>query len=349
MTTVKVNASSTYDIIIEADILDKLGEYAKPLAKGCRACIVTDTTVDALYAKRAEISLVNEGFDVIKFVIEAGEASKSTQNLVAILEFLAENRLTHSDIVVALGGGVVGDLAGFASAVYLRGIGFIQVPTTLLAMVDSSVGGKTAVNLEAGKNLAGAFHQPSLVLCDYKTLDTLPDEIFSDGCAEIIKYGVINDRPLFDELKKGVRSNIEKFISACVTNKAKIVAQDEFDKGTRQLLNLGHTVGHAIEKCSDLEISHGKAVAIGMCVVTRIAVSLGICPEAHLKELIDLLDASNLPTDCPFSANELAAAASADKKRYGNSINLIVPYAIGDCRPMTVQVSDLAALIQKGL
>lgn len=349
MITVKVDASSTYDIIIEANILDKLGEYAKPLTSGNRACILTDTTVDALYAKRAEISLVNAGFDVIKFVIEAGESSKSTKNLVALLEFLAVNRLTHSDIVIALGGGVVGDLAGFASAVYLRGMSFIQVPTTLLAMVDSSVGGKTAVNLEAGKNLAGAFHQPSLVLCDYKTLDTLPDEIFAEGCAEIIKYGVINDRPLFDDLKNGIRQNIESVISACVTNKANIVAQDEFDKGMRQLLNLGHTVGHAIEKCSNLEISHGKAVAIGMCVVTRISVSLGICPEEHLKELIELLEASSLPTDCPFSAEELAAVASADKKRYGDSINLIVPYEIGNCKPMTVQVSDLAALIQKGL
>ena len=349
MITVKVNASTSYDIIIGTDILDKLGEYVKQVVPPRCACIVTDTTVDALYAKRAEISLVNAGFDVIKFVIEAGEASKNTQNLVELLEFLAENRLTHSDIVVALGGGVVGDLAGFASAVYLRGIRFIQVPTTLLAMVDSSVGGKTAVDLKAGKNLAGAFHQPSLVLCDYKTLDTLSDDIFADGCAEVIKYGVINDRPLFNQLKKGIRENIEAVISACVTHKADIVAQDEFDKGTRQLLNLGHTVGHAIEKCSDFEISHGKAVSIGMTVVTRIAVSLGICPEEHLEELIHLLKSVGLPTDCSFSADELAKAASADKKRDGNSINLIVPYAIGDCRPMKADVSALTALIQKGL
>ena len=349
MTTVKVNASTSYDIIIGADILDDLGEYAKKTVGVRRACIVTDTTVDKLYAERAEKSLVKSGFDVIKFVIEQGEASKNTENLVNLLELLAENRLTRSDIVVALGGGVVGDLAGFASAVYLRGIRFIQVPTTLLAMVDSSVGGKTAVDLRAGKNLAGAFHQPSLVLCDYKTLDTLEDSIFADGCAEVIKYGVINDRALFDRLKKGIRENIEQVISDCITHKADIVAQDEFDNGMRQLLNLGHTVGHAIEQCSNLEISHGSAVAIGMTVITRMAVALGICPASDLNELTALLTAEGLPTKCNFSAEALTAVATADKKRDGASINLIVPYGIGDCRPMKVEVSSLCSLIEKGL
>ena len=349
MTTVKVNASTSYDIIIGENLLDGLGEKAKAVTNARRACIVTDTAVDALYAERAEISLVKSGFDVIKFVIEQGEASKNTQNLVKLLEFLAENRLTRSDIVVALGGGVVGDLAGFAAAVYLRGIDFIQVPTTLLAMVDSSVGGKTAVDLRAGKNLAGAFHQPILVLCDVKTLDTLSDDVFSDGCAEVIKYGVINDRALFDSLKNGIKSNIEPVIRECVQHKADIVAEDEFDKGARQLLNLGHTVGHAIEKLSDFEISHGRAVAMGMAIVTRIAVSLGICPASDLNELVELLKTNRLSTECGFSASALADIATADKKREGDSINLIVPYGIGDCRPMRVAVCELCALIERGL
>ena len=349
MRTVKVNASTSYDIVIGADLLDSLGEYVKSAVGVHRVCLVTDDTVNALYGERAEKSLVKSGYDVIKFIIEHGEASKSTANLVALVEFLAENRLTRSDIIVALGGGVVGDLAGFAAAIYLRGIRFVQVPTTLLAAVDSSVGGKTAVDLAAGKNLAGAFHQPSLVLCDYKTLDTLSPKIFSDGCAEVIKYGVIGDRSLFNKFKAGIRQNIEDVIAECVIRKADIVAKDEFDNGCRQLLNLGHTVGHAIELCSGLEISHGSAVAIGMVIVTRMAVKEGLCPEGDLEELIATLRAEGLPTECAFTAQELASVATADKKRSGDSITLIVPYGIGDSRPMKISVAQLAELIGKGL
>lgn len=349
MKTVKVNASTAYDIIIGENLLDALGEYAKSAVGACRVCIVTDDTVNALYADRAERSLADSGFGVIKFVIPHGEASKNTANLVSLVEFLAENRLTRTDCIIALGGGVVGDLAGFAAGIYLRGIRFIQVPTTLLAAVDSSVGGKTAVDLVAGKNLAGVFHQPSLVLCDHKTLDTLPREIFADGCAEVIKYGVINDRALFDKLKGGIKNQIEDIIAECVTHKADIVEADEFDNGCRQLLNLGHTVGHAIELCSNLEISHGSAVAIGMVIVTRIAVKLGICPKEHLDELIALLREESLPTACSFSAEELAEVASADKKRSGASLNVILPYGIGNCKAMKIPVDELCEFIKKGL
>ena len=349
MRTVKVNASSPYNVIIGNGLLDNLGEYAKAAVGVCRACIVSDDTVSSLYGERALNSLISSGYDCVTFEIPHGESSKSTENLIALVEFLAQNQLTRSDVIVALGGGVVGDLAGFAASVYLRGISFIQVPTTLLAAVDSSVGGKTAVDLAAGKNLMGSFHQPSLVLCDYSTLDTLPCEIFSDGCAEVIKYGVINDRPLFDRLKKGIRSGIEEVIAECVIKKAEIVQKDEFDKGCRQLLNLGHTVGHAIELCSDFEISHGSAVAIGVVIVTRIAASLGICPEDDLNELIALLKAEGLPTQCGFSAEELALAASADKKRSGDSISMIIPYGIGSCKPMEISINDLASFIEKGL
>ncbi len=349
MKTVHVNASKEYDVIIGTGLIDRLGEYAASTVGVTRACIVTDSTVDALYAKRAEASLRSSGFDTIKFVIAPGEASKSTQNLVCLLEFLAENRLTRTDIIVALGGGVVGDLAGFAAAVYLRGIRFIQAPTTLLAAVDSSVGGKTAVDLRAGKNLAGAFHQPSLVLCDYATLDTLPPEIFADGCAEVIKYGVINDSAFFNMLKKGIKSNLEEVIAHCVQSKANIVNQDEFDCGCRQLLNLGHTVGHAIEACSDFAISHGSAVAIGMVCVTKIACELGVCKSSELKELSDLLTENGLPTKCTFTAEQLSDIASADKKRSGADISFIIPHGIGNCRSMSVSVGNLCEFISKGL
>ena len=349
MRRIRVNASHAYDIIIGENILYKLGSFCREVMGGGKICVVTDTNVEPLYFDAVSASLRLEGFDVLKFVIPAGEASKSTTYLVELLEFMAENHLTRSDCALALGGGVVGDLCGFASAVYLRGIKFIGVPTTLLAAVDSSVGGKTAVDLAAGKNLAGAFHQPSLVVCDYKTLDTLSPEIFADGCAEIIKYGVINDRALFDKLKNGIKNDIEEIIALCVQNKASIVETDEFDLGKRQLLNLGHTVGHAIELCSDFKISHGSAVAIGMVIVMRSAVNQGICPTEALDELLWLLKKENLPTSCEFTAAELAAAALGDKKRAGDNITLVVPFAIGDSRLVRSPVDALEKFIEGGL
>ncbi len=351
MKRITVNASSSYEILIGQDLLEKAGESCRTALKGvCRTCIVSDSRVAPLYLDTVKKSLEVSGFEVLSFVFPEGEGSKNTSTLIELLEFLAENRLTRADALVALGGGVVGDLCGFAAAVYLRGVPFVQIPTTLLAAVDSSVGGKTGVDLNAGKNLAGAFHQPSLVLCDTKTLDTLAPEIFSDGCAEVIKYGVINDRSFFDHLKnRGVRQNLEEVIAVCVQNKAEVVASDEFDRGSRQLLNLGHTVGHAIELCSNLKISHGSAVAMGMVIVTRAAVSMGVCPAKDLEDLISCLRAEGLPVDCPFTAEELTRVATADKKRSGNTITLVIPYGIGDSRLEKISVDKLSDFIAKGL
>lgn len=349
MTTVKVNASTPYDVIIGTELLDKCGELASRVIKPCKACIVTDDTVASLYLDRAKASLSLAGYEVVSFVFPHGEASKNTTTLIELLEFLAEKRLTRSDCMVALGGGVVGDMCGFAAAVYLRGIKFIQIPTTLLAAVDSSVGGKTGVDLVAGKNLAGAFHQPSLVICDYSTLNTLPENIFADGCAEVIKYGVINDKAFFDSLRMGIRPQIESVIAECVRNKRDVVEEDEFDSGKRQLLNLGHTVGHAVEACSNFEISHGNAVAIGMVTVMRAAVKCGICPEADLNSLICSLRREGLPTECPFKADEIFEAATADKKRQGDKITLVIPYSIGDSRLVTMTLTELSDFIAKGL
>lgn len=350
MKTITVNASVAYDIVIGDNLLSRCGAYCqKALGKACSLCIVSDDNVSPLYLNTVKDSLEAEGFSVCTFVFPHGEESKSMETLGELLEFLAEHRLTRSDALVALGGGVVGDLTGFASAVYLRGIRFVQIPTTLLSAVDSSVGGKTGVDLKAGKNLAGAFHQPSLVICDHTTLDTLSPAIFADGCAEVIKYGAINDRAFFDQLKKGVRGQIEDVIAACVINKSHIVESDEFDRGTRQLLNLGHTVGHAIETCSHLQISHGSAVAIGMVIVTRAAVAMGLCPEADLAELIALLQQEGLPVACEYTAQELSAVASADKKRTGDTITLVVPYGIGKSRLMKIPMAELLDFIAKGL
>jgi len=349
MKTVTVNASTSYDILIGEGLLDRAGELCAAHIGVCRVCVVTDDTVHALYFERLSRSLHDAGYEVYPFVVPHGEASKSTESLVALLEFCAEHRLTRADALIALGGGVVGDLCGFAAAVYLRGVRFVQVPTTLLAMVDSSVGGKTAVDLRAGKNLAGAFHQPSLVICDTKTTETLSPEIFADGCAEVIKYGVINDRPFFDFLKGGIAEQLEEVITDCVLHKRELVEVDEFDCGARQLLNLGHTVGHAIELCSALAISHGSAVSMGMVIVMRAAIAEGLCPASHLDELISMLRANGLPVNCPYTAQALAAVATADKKRSGDTISLVIPYGIGNSRLYKLPVSSLADFIAKGL
>ena len=349
MRKITVSASRAYDIIIGSDLLDKVGELSSNVISPCRAVIISDDTVAALYSERLIASLKCVGYTPEMIVIPHGEDSKSAENYIKILNFLSDLRLSRSDCLFALGGGVVGDLTGFVAATYLRGIEFIQIPTTLLSMVDSSVGGKTAINLDAGKNLVGAFYQPSLVICDYSTLETLPDETFSDGCAEVIKYGIINDAPLFDKLKNPIMPQIEDIIENCVRNKRDIVNKDERDNGMRQLLNLGHTAGHAVEKCSSFEITHGSAVAIGTVLITRAAVALGYCTEGDLNEIISLFEQYNLPTECPYDAKALASVASADKKRAGATINLVIPFGIGDCRLLSTPVEQLEEIFAKGI
>lgn len=243
---------------------------------------------------------------------------------------------------MALGGGVVGDVAGFAAASYLRGIDFIQIPTTLLACVDSSVGGKTAIDLKAGKNLAGAFYQPKLVIADFETLSTLTDGIFADGMAEVIKYGVIFDKAFFEFLRDNeAKDNLEYVITRCVELKRDIVNADEKEKGVRALLNFGHTVGHAIEKCSGYKIPHGSAVAVGMVIISRAAYKCSFCDENYADIIASLNKKYSLPVSTDFSASELSSAAMADKKRAGDKIKLIIPEALGNCVIKSVPTSEL--------
>ena len=238
---------------------------------------------------------------------------------------------------------MAGDLTGFAASTYLRGIGFIQIPTTLLAMVDSSVGGKTAIDLPAGKNLAGTFYQPWLVLCDPACLDSLPDEVFRDGCAEVIKYAVLGNAPFFDELKNTPpRTHLEHIIETCVRMKRDIVAQDEFDRGQRQLLNLGHTFGHGIEACSGFAVSHGSAVAIGMAMIVRSAAQLGLCTAGTRDAVLALLRQYGLPVDCAYPVEQMLGTILHDKKASGGSINLIVPTAVGSCEIRKTPASEIS-------
>lgn len=350
MKTITVSASKEYQVLIGRGLLSQLGMHVAALKKPGKAAIISDSNVWPLYGAAVETSLLSSGFETVHYCFPAGEASKNANTYLHIVDFLASHQLTRSDVIIALGGGVVGDVTGFAAATFLRGISYIQVPTTLLAMVDSSVGGKTAIDLPAGKNLVGAFYQPSLVLCDTDTLSSLPTEIFRDGCAEVIKYGVLYDTTLFAHLSLyGLDFDREMVIARCVELKRNVVMEDEFDTGARQKLNLGHTIGHGIEAQSNFTISHGKAVAIGMAIVAKAGCAFGICDADIYKQILSVLEKFSLPTAASFSAEQLYTSALSDKKRSGSFVNLIIPEAIGCCIIRPMPVSQLQSFIEAGL
>ena len=349
MKTIHVTASREYDVCIAPGLLSECGERIAAVTGKCVAALVTESTVAPLYAEKVRASLSAAGFQVEQFVFPAGEESKNLRTYTQVLEFLAEKRLSRSDILVALGGGVVGDLGGFAAATYQRGIRFVQIPTTLLSAVDSSVGGKTAVDLPAGKNLVGSFYQPSLVLCDPETLSTLPESVFQDGCAEVIKCAVLSGEDFFSALERTpISRQVEDVIARCITLKRDIVAEDEFDTGARRLLNLGHSVGHAIELCSAYSISHGSAVARGLAIIAAAAAQKGFCAPETASRIKALLENNGLPITSPYSAQSLFKASFADKKREGNKLRLVVPETIGACRVETIPADDMLGWIRAG-
>lgn len=341
---ISVKATREYDIFIGRGIIADIGNIISPILGKCRLAVLTDSNVDALYGSAMMEYLASAGYDACKYVIPAGEASKCAENLLSFLNFLAQEQLTRSDAVVAFGGGVVGDLGGLSASLYLRGVKYIQVPTTLLAAVDSSVGGKTAIDIPAGKNLVGSFYQPSLVCCDTALMDSLPSDIYRDGCAEVIKYGMILDAGLYDTLHT-IPFDREAVVARCVEIKRDVVQQDEFDNGVRGLLNFGHTFGHAIEKLSDFGVSHGEAVAKGMVIAARIAPLCGLCDVAD--ELSALLLQYGFDITCGYSANEIYNALLSDKKRRGGNISVILPRAIGECVLYDMPVEELKGLLQK--
>ncbi|MDD6645644.1 MAG: 3-dehydroquinate synthase [Oscillospiraceae bacterium] len=332
MKKLKVNTGRKYDIIIDRGIIDKCGEYIKKVISPTRVTVVTDSNVHALYSQNVIASLKQSGFIVSEFVFKAGEASKNFRTIEAIYSHLADNNITRKDIILALGGGVTGDMAGFAAATYLRGIEFVQIPTSLLAQVDSSVGGKTGYDIKQGKNLVGAFWQPSLVLIDPNTLSTLPERYVHDGMAEVIKYGCIKSLGLFRLLKKGMDElDIENIIYRCVSIKRDIVQRDETEAGERKLLNFGHTIGHALEKIYDYKgLSHGEAVAIGMVMITNASEKEGFTPKGTTQKIIDLCKLYHLPIHDDSSMRDIAFASQSDKKSFGSGIDIVVLKAIGD-------------------
>ena len=341
---IEIKTDKPYEVIVEDGILDCAGEKIAPLVRpGSRAMIVSETNVFPIYGERLKASLEKAGIHTAEFVFEAGEPQKQLSTVMQIYEALAENDFTRSDIIVTLGGGVAGDMGGFAAATFLRGIDFVQVPTSLLAQVDASVGGKTGVDLPFGKNLVGAFHQPAAVVCDPQLLDTLPPAILRDGCAEALKTAVLFDPDLFSHLAaRGTDFDRMTVLPRCVACKRDAVCADEFDRGARQLLNLGHTAGHAIETLSGYRIAHGHAVAIGLAIMAR-----AFCRDA--AEIEAALIKLGLPTRTEFSPEQLAQAALADKKRAGERITLVIPRAIGDCVLREVPVDTLADIFERGM
>ena len=321
--TIDIDTARPYQVHVGTFMLEQAGPLVRATAGGTKAVIVTDTNVGPLYQMPVKQSLEASGYEVSVCTFEAGEAHKRAETYVAILEFVAEHELSRSDVIVALGGGVVGDVAGFVAATYMRGCKFVQIPTSLLAMVDSSVGGKTAIDLAAGKNLAGAFWQPSVVIADVGCLATLTPEQFADGCGEVVKHAVIADPELFAELEKTPL--------------------------TLELLNFGHSAGHAVEACEHFELGHGNCVSIGMGIITRAAALHGVCDAALPGRIEELCARHGLKTRCDLNADAVFAEALHDKKRAGDTIDLVIPHGIGRCSIDRTPLSTFHELIAEGL
>ncbi len=332
MKKLTVHVGDTYEIFIEKGLLKDCGKYVRVVSKAKKIAIVTETNVAPLYLDTVKGCIENEGFEVVSYIFPAGESSKTTETIVNIVEFLAENGLTREDMVVALGGGVCGDMAGFAAAIYLRGIKFVQIPTTLLSQVDSSVGGKTGVDLPQGKNLCGAFHQPALVLIDPDVLETLSPHFFSDGMGEVIKYGCIKSKVLFERIEtENVKDFIEDLIYDCVNIKRGVVERDEKEAGERALLNFGHTAGHAIEKLHNFtDISHGEAIGVGMVMISEAGERIGLTERGTTDRIRKVLEKYNMKTEVENSVTDIIGAMYHDKKRTGSGIKFIMLHSLGD-------------------
>lgn len=355
MRTVHVSAASgAYDVVVGAGALARAGELVRAALGTRRCCVVSETTVAPLYADALESSLAAAGHDVVERVVfPAGESHKNLATLGDILDALSRRELTRDDVVVALGGGVCGDMGGLAGALYLRGLSVVQVPTSLLAMVDSSVGGKTAVDLPAGKNLVGAFWQPRAVIADVRCLASVPPELFRDSCGEVVKHAVLADPALLDELTAsslGVddEDRLARVVARNVEIKRDVVDADERESGLRQTLNLGHTIGHAIEAASDFEMGHGTCVAVGLSMMARACAARGWCSPGCAERIVTCVRAHGLPTTTDVATDTLMSFVAHDKKRHGDGVNAVIIRDVGHVEVRRTELSELADIIDAG-
>ncbi len=340
---ISVQTPEKYDIYIKNGLLNNCGELIKSVVRGQNCLVVTDSNVEPLYLDTVVETLESAGFTVHSHTFLAGEESKNLRTVEDILGAFVSSGLTRTDFAVALGGGVVGDLTGFAAAIYQRGIDYIGIPTTLLSQIDSSVGGKTGCDLVYGKNLAGAFHVPKAVLIDSECLNTLPAKVFNDGLAEAIKYGVIKSKTLFDRLlNEDAHDFIIDLIKECVLIKRDITQNDFFENGDRILLNFGHTIGHSIEKYYNFkDITHGEAVGIGMVIMALAAEKNGDCEQGVAKLITTALHKYNLPATTAIDVEKLCDGALNDKKRRGSDIKIVIPEKIGNCKVKQLPCDNL--------
>ena len=342
MSILKVKTDSgEYEVLIRKGASSDIGKKLKQIARGNKTAIITDDVVMPLYSDSIIGELSGCGFETCVYVLPHGEASKNGREYLKILEFLAESGLDRRDTVVALGGGVVGDIAGFAAATYLRGIDCVQIPTTLLSMTDSSVGGKTAIDLKAGKNLAGAFKQPKFVAIDTDFLETLPEAEIKNGLGELIKYAVIDGGEILTMLEDGFGKNVQKIVEAAVDIKRRVVEADEKESGLRRILNFGHTPAHAAEKLSGFTLPHGVAVAAGVNLMLRASVRKADCPARDAQRIEKLCVKYGLPVAFEYTAKRLAEASAGDKKTEGEFINLVLADKIGSVFTTKVAQSEL--------
>lgn len=344
VTTITVKTSSKYQIKIGSGLIEDAGKYVKQVVCAQKIVIITDDIVDKIYSRKVEQSLSSNGFEVLKYVFENGEERKNLTTFGQILKFLAKNQLTRTDGIVALGGGVVGDMAGFVASAYLRGVKYVQIPTTLLSQIDSSVGGKTAIDLKEGKNLVGAFYQPSLVLCDTDVLSTLPKTVFEDGMGEAVKYALLSKK-VFKLFEEEV-IDLNKLVSLCVDYKRKVVEADEFEGGLRKLLNLGHTPAHAIEKLSKYTISHGTAVRIGIDIILKNSVLQKFLTKEEYIKIKQAIDRHLVAKENPFTMEQIVKACGQDKKRAGNKISLIMVHGIEKIKEQKIELSELKGYLK---
>lgn len=356
METIKVNTAPAYNVLVGRGLLSEAGHHLRDFVEGRQVVIISDENVERNgYVEILSDELHGLVTNLHKIILPPGEETKSMGNYGKIQEKLVELGITRTDYIIALGGGVIGDLAGFVAATYLRGIAYIQIPTTFLSAIDSSVGGKTAIDLAAGKNLVGAFYQPKLVLCDPDTFLTLERHIFEDGCSEMIKYGMIMSPWLLDKLNdiEGVLTakspELVEITAHCIGLKRDVVEADEKESHQRQLLNFGHTIGHAIEQCSNYQISHGRGVAHGMDIIMQMAEKKAIVTEEDVKKLQDILNEYNLlNANLSMTADEIIKACFSDKKRRGDEITLVVPTGeYGRCELTVVGMNELEAALEK--
>lgn len=343
--TVKIGSGSerAYNFYAGNGLISRITKYLpSDIRKNSKIAIITDDNVRALYAETVEASLKKEGFAVYTFSFTPGEGSKNIETYVRALEFLADNKFARSDAVVALGGGVVGDLAGFTASTYMRGIGYVQVPTTLLAMTDSSVGGKTGIDLKSGKNLVGAFYRPLAVIADIDVLKTLPREQFVCGMGEIIKYACLDGGRIAQIVESGVTDqNITELIMLSVKSKARIVDEDEHENGARRLLNLGHTLGHAVETLSGYTVLHGEAVAKGIYSVAQSAVRRGELSTDDFIRIERMISLYGICVDVPYPADDILECVTHDKKADGDGVRLVLISGIGKCYVKYVETKDI--------